>query len=174
MVGLTETTNDPGPTASSKIATSTVAPSPEKAPARNLTKAFEALCMDGGTAQPIVISPTGVADLHTSARTVGSPPPSPTLKPLGMHLHPDLKLELTQAQVNRVSFYGILHDVNKEALALAANDTLSPLLTAPDPSEEEHSPLVLAAGVVPSTDPPPPPSRENIDETLIALIDEGT
>jgi hypothetical protein len=174
---------------------STTSTTPEKDPARNLTHAFEALCIDRDEAalkvppSQAVISPTSVAELHNGLPT--SPPgisstssisshhhrgASPGAKAtLGLTLHPDLQRELAQAQVNRVSFYSILHDINKEALAMAANDALSQV---PDPAEEEHSPLVLAAGVVPATDHASVVSSKK--EALIgmdlsvALVDEGT
>lgn len=180
---------------------STTSTTPEKDPARNLTHAFEALCIDRVEAtlkvppSQAVISPTSVAELlHNDLSTSQSPPgsgesrgessshhrgASPCEKAkatLGLTLHPDLQRELTQPQVNRVSFYSIVHDINKEALAMAANDALSQV---PDPAEEEHSPLVLAAGVVPATDHASVVSSKK-DALLagmdlsVALIDEGT
>jgi hypothetical protein len=207
---------------------STTSTTPEKDPARNLTHAFEALCVDrdnddvhdeAGAAikqgppgvTPAVISPTSVAeqlrhDLPTAASSSSSSSPpasgatagglhnnlqtnphhhqhrgaSPVPKAtankatVGLALHPDLQRELTQPQVNRVSFYSIVHDINKEALAMAANDALSQV---PDPAEEEHSPLVLAAGVVPAAGPAAAASvgsskKEAVDLS-VALIDEG-
>ena len=38
-------------------------------------------------------------------------------------LHKSLQLSLTQSIVDRVSFYGVIHDINKEATSMAANDT---------------------------------------------------
>jgi hypothetical protein len=61
---------------------------------------------------------------------------------VGVTMHPDLRRELTQSQVNRVSFYAVLHDINKEAASMAASDVLS---LGPDPVDEERSPLVVAA-----------------------------
>jgi hypothetical protein len=99
-------------------------------PARNLTQAFEALCVDEAVdikQQQAVVSPTGVADLGLMDQV-----------PL-LYLHTDLRRDLSQALVNRVSFYGIIHDINKEAGAMAANDTKVV------EEEESLSPLVLAA-----------------------------
>lgn len=68
------------------------------------------------------------------------------------NLHSSLKRELSQGLVNRVSFYGIIHDINKEANAMAANDqasfhrsgsSIEGADTVP-PKDEENCPLVVA------------------------------
>jgi hypothetical protein len=105
-----------------------------------------------------MISPTGVADFHmaqsnlstSDATTVISNKASDgddderTSMPLPyFHLHKDLQRDLSQAVINRVSFYGIIHDINKEASAMAANDE-SGLNRIPEEAVEECSPLVEA------------------------------
>ena len=59
-----------------------------------------------------------------------------------LDLHPDLRRDLSQALVNRVSFYAIIHDINKEATAMACNDVLQQQAL---PENEDRSPLVVAA-----------------------------
>lgn len=39
-------------------------------------------------------------------------------------VHQFLMMRLSQKQINRVSFHGIIHDINKEATDMASNDTL--------------------------------------------------
>jgi hypothetical protein len=57
-------------------------------------------------------------------------------------LHPDLKRDLSQALVNRVSFYGVIHDINKEATAMASNDFLAfTRVKSLDEEDDLHSPL---------------------------------
>ena len=87
-----------------------------------------------------------------------------------MNLHPDLYRDLSQHCIARVSCYSILHDINKEAAALAAHD---PLATVSEVMNSEKScPLVLAATtgqIERSTN-----SNNSIDPLAIeqALIDE--
>jgi hypothetical protein len=116
-------------------------------PRRNLTEAFEELFDgQGGPSEQALqsppppriitqksetqqqhnlISPTGVADLIVSWK--------------GLHLHSILQRELSQALVDRVSFYEIIHDINKECTAMAAADPLDTVAAA-----EEISALVTA------------------------------
>jgi len=108
--------------------------SPEK-PIRNLTQAFEALCTEdhdpaslmSPTAEvkkSTLISPTGVADLGSVAMPPASPSPIPDDSLPIFQLHTDLQRELTDHQVQRVSYYSLLHDINKEAAAMFAQDPL--------------------------------------------------
>ena len=97
-----------------------------------------------------VISPTGVADLQQDQQPmVSSSNPAAAAKQSDATstivtvqslpefvLHAELQLALTQACVNRVSTYGVIHDVNKEATAMSEND---------DVLSEENDPLVVAA-----------------------------
>jgi len=71
-----------------------------------------------------------------------------------LDLHPDLRRDLSQALVNRVSFYAIIHDINKEASAMASNDVLQQVVSpggvgggngGGGNEQEERSPLVVAA-----------------------------
>lgn len=201
-------------------------------PRRNLTQAFEALCVEEGTdsssssadggesstasddleqktsilsppntksGESESVSPTGVADFSSegmncqkaqqqpatestipednlrNASTSTKPAASSQLPHLEMH--PDLKRELSQALVNRVSFYGIIHDINKEAASMAAAD---PLMSPPAANsngnksgsmqqvsieKDEHSILVQnVTGVAPNT--------VASDATTVAIIDE--
>ncbi|CAB9504186.1 expressed unknown protein [Seminavis robusta] len=155
-------------------------PSADQVPRRNLSEAFEELyiaapehgtpamktCMDSDKNQVStnMISPTGVADLHPaspeeSPKSEGAPLPY-------FSLHKDLQRDLSQAVINRVSFYGVIHDINKEASAMAANDD-SGLNRAPEDMQEECSPLVEAVKG-------PSANRSDISSSMIsaALIDE--
>lgn len=98
----------------------------------------------GEVSNPIVISPTAVTDLdmerRLSVETRDDANPSTTSTVSAdltmndfaddendttlpyFYLHTDLKRDLSQAVVNRVSFYGIIHDINKEASTMASND----------------------------------------------------
>jgi hypothetical protein len=159
-------------------------PELQQQPRRNLTQAFEALCLTVSSSSPndnddemankeetseyqrraggtgvyesssssSLLSPTGVADEHQQAALLlleprtkplpkQQPPPPVVVDPNdattmtnGGLLHPptitlveDLQRDLTDACVLRVSLYSIVHDINKEAAALA---TLDPLLAA--------------------------------------------
>lgn len=160
---------------------------PAHIPRRNLSEAFEELYIAPTTVDTPnnattpadkdkmglsakLISPTGVADLHASPpketvtpqEATGAPPPIPFFK-----LHGDLQRDLSQAVINRVSFYGIIHDINKEATAMAANDD-SGLSRAPgEDVAEDHSPLVEAVKG-PCAEPP----EISVNMMQAALIDE--
>lgn len=139
--------------------------SPEKpTPARNLSQAFEALCVEEASSSAktptqdlnvALISPTGVTELDASTSIAD--------KTDLLDLHPDLRRDLSQALVNRVSFYGIIHDINKEASAMAACDSLPTAV----PEMEEHSPLVIAA-----IGGPKDAIHAHCDALETALIDE--
>lgn len=135
-------------------------------PRRNLTEAFEELFDDtedstaGSMLSPrmvtqkseneFLISPTGVAELTV----VESWP--------GLDLHPILQRELSQALVDRVSFYAIIHDINKECTTMAANDPVQ--TKSPTPIQ---SPALVAAVKGLSTEESP---LDNVAKS--ACIDE--
>jgi hypothetical protein len=154
-------------------------------PRRNLTEAFEELFDDEDDAatgsmllsprmatpksdptDDCLISPTGVAEL---------PVPESCCWP-GLDLHPILQKELSQALVDRVSFYAIIHDINKECTAMAAND---PVLLQSSKKSSSHtttpiqSPALVAAvkGLVPTEETSPPSDNTN-DDAKSACIDE--
>jgi len=157
---------------------------PAHIPRRNLSQAFDELYIaptadTPNTATPAdkdkmvlsanLISPTGVADLHASPpkETVSPEPAQPPIP--FFNLHGDLQRDLSQAVINRVSFYGIIHDINKEATAMAANDDsgLNRVPAAGEDVTEDHSPLVEAVKG-------PCATRPDISISMMqaALIDE--
>ena len=119
-----------------------------------------------------MISPTGVAELETTANAapVGKTTSSHAADPqnlitpikgdrkvtpevsgdkkqkqlLPFRLHPQLQREMSDALVQRVCFYSIIHDINKEATSMAANDD-SGYNRNPDEANEKFDPLVRAA-----------------------------
>lgn len=135
------------------------------------------------TKQGPMISPTGVADLQqqqSQQRIEESSQSSPSplhenTTPL-LQLHADLQRDLSDHLVERVSLYSLLHDINKEAAALYAQDPLlqqlqhsdtatcsednncsnktessSPLVTAVlGTNAEENSSLQSSSGMIPS------------------------
>ena len=138
--------------------------SPEK-PRRNLTKDFDALCLGDKDAvvaeemksnteaaptpvttkvvdgsHPSIFSPTSVIP---SPGVQNSPVAEKSLSSYRFHLHPSLQRGLSDALVGRVSFYGIIHDINKEASAMAANDPKQPDFE--ESKEESRCALVQAA-----------------------------
>ena len=141
-----------------------------------------------------LISPTGVVDLHYTDTSTSSGDNKTTINtkksafvdamPLAMadpidstiakttlppfQLHADLQMSLSQAVINRVSFYHVIHDSNKEATTMAANDDSG--LDRASPGEdlnEDCSPLVESVKG-PSSSPP----VLNSDIFKLALIDE--
>lgn len=125
-----------------------------------------------------MISPTGVAELDLGASTarVGQKTMmslngkhevvGKLTDKLGFHLHPSLQRDLTDALVQRVSFYAIIHDINKEAASMAANDD-SGFNRSADDINEEYDPIVVAVQGYP---------KNQINGTSsmvdVALIDE--
>jgi len=87
------------------------------------------------------------ADVPDSGTENGSVPSMTTTIPL-FSLHTDLKRDLSQALVNRVSFFAVIHDINKEATAMAANDDSGLIVRANNGEDaaltEQSSPLVEA------------------------------
>lgn len=161
-------------------------------PRRNLTSAFEELYTKPNTNvdTPVVkqavrkdnfsnvISPTGVAEF-------GNEIPHDSLDPTGENasevacnkeemntflphfvLHEDLKLELSDALVDRVSFYAIIHDINKEATTMASNDD-SGYNRNPEDLKEEYDPLIVAVNGYPKN-----PLALSSSMVNVALIDE--
>jgi hypothetical protein len=58
-------------------------------------------------------------------------------------LHSSLQRLMSDDLVQRVSFYAVIHDINKEASAMAANDN-SGYSATPDDADEVHDPIVMA------------------------------
>mmetsp|Transcript_28538 Transcript_28538/g.42377 ORF Transcript_28538/g.42377 Transcript_28538/m.42377 type:complete len:1032 (-) Transcript_28538:454-3549(-) len=138
-------------------------------PVRNLTDAFEQMAApteETNTPVPKQLSgldekedsPTGVADLVDPSSPTTTPkqlsPHSPPYRWDGsdshhkmdmpiFRLYPALQRDLTQPTVNRVSFYGVIHDINKEATGMAANDPKEEK-EEKIPKEEECCALVMA------------------------------
>jgi hypothetical protein len=154
-------------------------------PRRNLTEAFEELYVDVGidiaetpTSTKLMeddfTSPNGVMDignLEPSMDDFEDDSSIPTFS-----LHPDLKQDLSQALVNRVSIYGIIHDINKEVVDMASNDQSTfHRVKSMDEDEDGLSPLVIAVNGTPSTLPSSHPIVEAclIDEErwLLAAIE---
>lgn len=155
--------------------------SPEK-PIRNLSEAFEALYSDDSTAasakkQLSMVSPTGVTDLETE-------PPTETTVSISIsnedsfplfQLHPDLQRELTEHHLQRVSIYSLVHDINKEAAAMYAQDPLhsnkSP--SSPEDTRGVDSPLIQAiTGRAVSEEKDDRDPNNPLNSNTIAIIDE--
>lgn len=131
--------------------------------------------------QAPVISPTGVTELMpttnepgnaevllTQSSVVITPDKADSTNGAASSfcLHPELKRQLSDALVNRVSFYTVIHDINKEATSMAANDD-SGYNRNPEDMHEEYDPLVVAIN-----GPPPEAFVSNNSMMQIALIDE--
>jgi len=133
--------------------------------------------------QQAMISPTGVADLPDS--TVSQPTKEKDTETTKdqpfLSLHDDLRRDLSPALVNRVSIYGVIHDINKEATAMAAADVLLQQQQQPiggDDKDEHKSPIVQAAmrGQVPDANATTSTAEEDISyqdvASKCAVIDE--
>jgi hypothetical protein len=133
--------------------------SPEKA-IRNLTHAFEALCeplqSPSKDAPAPLISPTGVAD-HPNATQLPD-----------FSMHADLQRDLTDPLVLRVSYYSLLHDINKEAAAMFAQDPLVKKSQTVSPSSRTEDSFLIASvlGTAESNVAPP------LTVPTVAIIDE--
>ncbi len=159
-------------------------------PRRNLTEAFEELYIQppesaiNESKTPLVkqsmaskgdgkatnmISPTGVADLEVVVSAV-TPSKDEVVgkldEKLGFKLHPSLQRDLSEALVQRVSFYAIIHDINKEANSMAANDDSGYNRVAEEVSEE-FDPLVVAVQGYPK-----PQINGTSSMVNVAMIDE--
>lgn len=153
--------------------------SPEK-PIRNLSEAFEALYSDDSTAasakkSSTMVSPTGVVDLETEQPTETTGSLSQEDAAPVFQLHPDLQRELTEHHLQRVSVYSLVHDINKEAAAMYAQD---PLYSDKNPSSPEESrgvdsPLIQAIkGRAVSEEKDDRDPNNPISSNTIAIIDE--
>ena len=98
-----------------------------------------------------MISPTGVTDVNLSTGTTSVVTPiskdgivGKLDDKLGFHLHPLLQRDLSDGLVQRVSFYAIIHDINKECTSMAANDE-SGFNRAPDEPLVDCDSLIHAA-----------------------------
>jgi hypothetical protein len=116
-----------------------------------------------------MISPTGVAELETTgtAASIGTAITSQTTDSKNLitpiknnqrgnsdekhtaqssqfRLHPQLQRDMSDALVERVCFYSIIHDINKEATSMASNDD-SGYNRNPDEINERYDPLIMAA-----------------------------
>ena len=118
-----------------------------------------------------IISPTGVTELGTTATvpSVGAIATSQTTDPQNLmtpikndlsstrektveqhekrafqfRLHPQLQRDMSDSLVQRVCFYSIIHDINKEATSMASNDE-SGYNRNPDEANEKYDPLIMA------------------------------
>lgn len=163
---------------------------PNPIPRRNLMEAFEELHIKPteiltfktaekeGSLRACIVSPTGVSDLdvlpevtNESISRQSSSVITPEKEELdsavpSLQLHSELKKDLSDALVNRISFYAVVHDINKEATSMAANDD-SGYHRNPEDMREQYDPLVVAVNGPPSVALTPSDSMINI-----ALIDE--
>jgi hypothetical protein len=129
-----------------------------------------------------MISPTGVAELAMQTTDVRNPVnlvtptkddgdvvkrlEQATKERTAFNLHPTLQRDLSDPLVHRVSLYAIMHDINREAVAMAANDDSGFNRSAEDVGEE-HDPLVVAVNGQPDT-----PFYGGSSMITSALIDE--
>ena len=160
----------------------TVTSASTEIPRRNLADAFElqadhdvdspeiSTTFTPATKQPLLEdSPVGVADLHVSmsgAERLEQIHDDQLTLP-HFYLNADLKRDLSQALLDRVSFYGVIHDINKEATAMVANDFLAySRVKSMDEEDEVFSPLVIAVNGKPAK------SRQALSMAETALIDE--
>jgi len=166
---------------------------PSKSWANNMTASPDMKQLNGfvgkislsGTSN--IISPTGVTELDTAAtsESTGTILTSPTDHPpnlvtpmkdnlvtkrvkdsLKFRLHPQLQRDMSDALVQRVSFYAIIHDINKEATSMAANDD-SGYNRNPEEVNEKYDPLIMAVSGHPRLE-----YTGSSSMIKIALIDE--
>jgi hypothetical protein len=109
-----------------------------------------------------VVSPTAVTELDLPTPTIhgGAATPATLYRKdnhigklndkLGFCLHPSLQRDLSNGLIARVSFYAIIHDINKEANSMAANDD-SGFNRPADELNEEYDPIVVAVQGFPKT-----------------------
>ena len=162
-------------------------------PPRNLSEAFEELYIEPkdpadtpNVKQPSekapkskMISPTGVADLHAMENVSHSSPRAHAIMFTSdkgateansglphFQLPRDLKQDLSEALVDRVLFYAVIHDINKEALTMASHDD-SGYNRTPDDTKEAYDPLVVAVNGNPEK-----PFQSNASIIQAAVIDE--
>lgn len=161
--------------------------SPEK-PRRNLTKDF-ALCMENGvvikadapdkeakadTDAPVatkidkngsMFSPTSVIPPETQQKQLEE---EKTIPPYHFDIHESLRRGLSQALVDRVSFYGIIHDINKEASSMAMHDPKQPSPKDNVEDREESGCALVKAAIVGT----PTNETNDSEDVATALIDE--
>jgi len=99
--------------------------------------------------------------------------PSPKITVLGetipFSLHPVLTLDLPAPTVNRVSFYSIIHDINKESSDMSGNDPVG------DTGLRSRSPSISGSGAsvstlsVASSNAGDPPAHEEFSPLVIAV-----
>jgi hypothetical protein len=162
-------------------------------PRRNLMEAFEEMHIKPKEQTPsfktvetqaklrtsiVSPSPTAVADLdvppEATTETISRQSSSlitPEKAELdstipSFYLHPKLKSDLSDALANRVSFYAVIHDINKEATSMAASDD-SGYNRNPEDMREEYDPLVVAVN-----GPPADALIPSNSMIRIALVDE--
>lgn len=129
-------------------------------PRRNLTEQFDDLYVDAATpaTKDMKISdeesPVGVCELFAKETDVSSSDPvdrddqadveNDVVPPF--RLHEDLARDLSPELVRRVSFYTVIHDINKEASNMASDDFASfGNVKSVDEDDESNAPLVMAA-----------------------------
>jgi len=149
-------------------------------PRRNLAEAFDDLYVDTttpATKDAIIVdgdSPVGVGDLgvmesrgeNCEDDIIDVENVSEYVIP-HFRLHKDLERDLAQELVNRVSFYTVIHDINKEATTMASNDFATfARVKSTDEGDEAHSPLVMAVKGQPII------PRQPLSMIQVALIDE--
>lgn len=160
-------------------------------PRRNLMEAFEEMHIKPKEQTPSfktvetqakprtsIVSPTAVADLDVPPEATNetiSRQSSSVITPEkaeldstvpSFYLHPKLKSDLSDALVDRVSFYAVIHDINKEATSMAASDD-SGYNRNPEEMREEYDPLVVAVN-----GPPADALIPSNSMIRIALVDE--
>ncbi|OEU12295.1 hypothetical protein FRACYDRAFT_244552 [Fragilariopsis cylindrus CCMP1102] len=143
---------------------------PSKSWSNNVTDSPDMKQLNGFVRKNIVsgtsnmISPTGVTELDTAATvesagttlTSLADHPSNLVTPikvepitktvnesLDFRLHPQLQRDMSDHLVQRVSMYAIIHDINKEATSMAANDD-SGYNRNPEEVNENYDPLIMA------------------------------
>ena len=171
---LVSLNNQHNPTTTDASSSSSTTPAVVEASSASSSSSYKS----SSSTSHALISPTGVTELENDDSVTGtirttcsllaesSTTTAETTTPV-LSLHPDLRRDLSQALVNRVSFYGIIHDINKEMMAMLANDCCAASI---GDKEDATSPLVLAA----TQTQPRNSSMEQLHEEALkaALIDE--
>eukprot|EP00546_Thalassionema_frauenfeldii_P012577 CAMPEP_0178906814 /NCGR_PEP_ID=MMETSP0786-20121207/7027_1 /TAXON_ID=186022 /ORGANISM="Thalassionema frauenfeldii, Strain CCMP 1798" /LENGTH=794 /DNA_ID=CAMNT_0020578549 /DNA_START=201 /DNA_END=2585 /DNA_ORIENTATION=+ len=129
-------------------------------PRRNLTEQFDDLYVDAATPETKDLkitdeeSPVGVCEIFAKETDVSSSEPvyhddqadieNDVVPPF--RLHEDLARDLSPELVRRVSFYTVIHDINKEASNMASDDFAAfGNVKSVDEDDESNTPLVMAA-----------------------------
>jgi hypothetical protein len=133
----------------------TTSPDQKQQPIRNLTRAFEALCTTEHS-ESLFLSP---ADAKSTTTTLISPTSvviadNDVLSPMvRLEMHADLTRDLSAPLIQRVSYYSLIHDMNKEAAALCL---LDPLVRDDCAMVDEEQWLLAAAAANDDASPPRP------------------